>query len=271
MRVERRGSVPLQRALFTASQGVADRSRRGILEAGLRPAEPGDVFVLAATAEWPVEWALLDRPRAGGPFLALPAPSSADVAASWWDRGNDALSNRDFRTARERYARAAFLLERAAPGTIYLAEKLLSLGASEFFLGDLDAAERTLGRSLALAAREAPDDPVVAGSLQGLGDVAMLRKDWRGAEQSLTRALHLVVASEAGPQALSDLLHEVGAVERRLGKQAEGTAFFCRAMQLVDREWRRSEPNQEMRLRWGFRFADLYRDCSQSLAELGEA
>ncbi|HSK76942.1 MAG TPA: hypothetical protein VLQ45_10830 [Thermoanaerobaculia bacterium] len=39
-----------------------------------RPAGPGDLFVLPATAELPVEWAILDR-GAGGKLLAVPADS----------------------------------------------------------------------------------------------------------------------------------------------------------------------------------------------------
>lgn len=40
-----------------------------------RPAEAGDVFVLAATAQHPVEWLLLERRSPSGPFLAVPADS----------------------------------------------------------------------------------------------------------------------------------------------------------------------------------------------------
>jgi hypothetical protein len=64
-----------QRDLLAASAAVASRGRREVEEAGLRPPEPGDVFVLAATADWPVEWALLDRPQPAGPFLAVAGDS----------------------------------------------------------------------------------------------------------------------------------------------------------------------------------------------------
>src|SRR5215213_895631 len=54
-------------------------SRSAELAAGLerhrgRPAGPGDLFVLPATAELPVEWAILDR-GTGGRLLAVPADS----------------------------------------------------------------------------------------------------------------------------------------------------------------------------------------------------
>lgn len=49
------------------------------------PAAPGDLFVLPATSELPVEWALLDRRPGAGDLLAVPADShplvgSADLA-----------------------------------------------------------------------------------------------------------------------------------------------------------------------------------------------
>jgi hypothetical protein len=50
------------------------------------PAVPGDLFVLPATAELPVEWAILDRNPGSGELLAVPVDyhpltGSADVAA----------------------------------------------------------------------------------------------------------------------------------------------------------------------------------------------
>ena len=54
-------------------------ARSAELAAGLErrrglPAAPGDLFVLSATADLPVEWAILDR-GAGGKLLAVPADS----------------------------------------------------------------------------------------------------------------------------------------------------------------------------------------------------
>src|SRR3954469_22388386 len=51
----------------------AARARARSLSGG--PAEPGDLFVLRATADLPVEWAILDR-RPGDELLAVPADAS---------------------------------------------------------------------------------------------------------------------------------------------------------------------------------------------------
>jgi len=76
-----------QRSLFAASVAAAERSHRDLDEAALRPAGPGDVFVLSTTARWPIEWVLLDQPRPDGPFLAVPGDShpllgAGDLAAA---------------------------------------------------------------------------------------------------------------------------------------------------------------------------------------------
>ena len=52
---------------------LAARERARSLSGG--PAEPGDLFVLRATADLPVEWAVLDR-RPGDELLAVPADAS---------------------------------------------------------------------------------------------------------------------------------------------------------------------------------------------------
>lgn len=58
-------------AAARASRRVADRSADGPPELP----QLGEVFVLAATADFPVEWALLDRREGDGPFLAVPGDS----------------------------------------------------------------------------------------------------------------------------------------------------------------------------------------------------
>lgn len=52
----------------------AARARARSLSGG--PAEPGDLFVLRATADLPVEWAILDRRPGNGELLAVPADAS---------------------------------------------------------------------------------------------------------------------------------------------------------------------------------------------------
>ncbi len=88
--------------VVSASSALRDRLRRQTGEASRRqaavdveidrrlerPPEPGDLFVLAETAEHPVEWAILDRePADPRRLLAVPVDTSsligsADVAAS---------------------------------------------------------------------------------------------------------------------------------------------------------------------------------------------
>lgn len=62
-----------QRKLVADSAAAAQRFRPGDEATALRPAEVGDLFVLEATAVFPVEWALLERRDETGPFLAVPA------------------------------------------------------------------------------------------------------------------------------------------------------------------------------------------------------
>jgi hypothetical protein len=60
------------RAKHRSARLAADLERRQD-----QPAEPGDLFVLAATADLPVEWAVLERrSEAGGTVLAVPADTN---------------------------------------------------------------------------------------------------------------------------------------------------------------------------------------------------
>jgi len=64
-----------QRELAAAATAAAQRLRTTADRTVGRPAEVGDLFVLEATSDFPVEWALLDRRGAEGPFLAVPGDS----------------------------------------------------------------------------------------------------------------------------------------------------------------------------------------------------
>ena len=79
-----------QRRLESLAREARGRSVQAGAELERRkglPAAPGDLFVLAMTADLPVEWAILDRQPQSGELLAVPADSqplvgSADVAAA---------------------------------------------------------------------------------------------------------------------------------------------------------------------------------------------
>lgn len=64
-----------QRELVRASAAAARAHAAAAVPAAGAVPEVGDVFVLPATADFPVEWALLDRRGAVGPFLAVPGDS----------------------------------------------------------------------------------------------------------------------------------------------------------------------------------------------------
>src|SRR6185295_1805428 len=84
------------RRLETLAAQAQDRSARMTAELESRrgqPAEPGDLFVLPATAELDVEWAILERQSgARGKLLAVPADTNplagtADVEIAEGDQG----------------------------------------------------------------------------------------------------------------------------------------------------------------------------------------
>ncbi|HEY0781273.1 MAG TPA: hypothetical protein VGE98_02370, partial [Thermoanaerobaculia bacterium] len=164
------------------------------------------------------------------------APGSSDVAESFCDRGKDAQSSHEYRTACRRFSRSVSLLENRDSGGLFLAEKVLNLAAAEYFAEDLDGAAAHWRRSLAIAERAAPADIVVAGSWQGLADVAMLREDWPHAESSLLRARDVLERGAGGPLEVAYLLSDLASTERRLGKLRESTAALCRGMELADHE-----------------------------------
>jgi hypothetical protein len=73
-------------SLVREARGRAAQDRADLASRKDQPAAAGDLFVLAATADLPVEWAVLDRDAGSGELLAVPADAhplagSADVAA----------------------------------------------------------------------------------------------------------------------------------------------------------------------------------------------
>lgn len=137
--------------------------------------EPGDLFVLRATADLPVEWAVLDRRAGGGELLAVPADASpfagsADVEVpamapggplclrcglgAWLDAGLFEPRLRSGTLAPEAVAEARQRVRRVETGTLEpspLAEE--TDADSEYRDWIREAPERA--RVLALAARPA--------------------------------------------------------------------------------------------------------------------
>ena len=64
-----------QRELAAAAVAAARRHRTAVDRTAGRPAEVGDLFVFESTSDFPVEWALLERRGAEGPFFAVPGDS----------------------------------------------------------------------------------------------------------------------------------------------------------------------------------------------------
>jgi len=64
-----------QRQLAAAAAAAARQHRSAVDRTPDRPVEVGEVFVLQSTSDFPVEWALLERRDAEGPFLAVPGDS----------------------------------------------------------------------------------------------------------------------------------------------------------------------------------------------------
>lgn len=100
-----------QRELVAASAAAASRTRRGIDSAAGLPPAPGDVFVLAATSELPVEWLLLEQQDPSGPFLAVPGDSHPFVGSE--DLEIETTAGRLFLRCR---ARTELSPERLDPG-----------------------------------------------------------------------------------------------------------------------------------------------------------
>lgn len=198
------------------------------------------------------------------------APGSSDVAATWAALGFAAASDDDFKTA-ERYFRKAVEVERqVTPGGLYLAERLGELAFACYSQHHLDCAHDSWLRAMALARDVAPEDLQVAGFLQGLGDVEMERKDWARAEGYLRESLAL--GERVDPESLnaSYLLNDLGVVERHRGEARPSAEHSCRSLALLERFFKRLDRSEDGRLRWGFISAVRYRDCAQSLAEIGQ-
>lgn len=73
---------PRQRQLATATEEAARTARAAAEARRGQPPAPGDRYVLAATAGFPVEWVLLERHRELPAFLAAPADAYPPVGSA---------------------------------------------------------------------------------------------------------------------------------------------------------------------------------------------
>ena len=174
-----------ERLLLTA------RERARALGSG--PPEPGDLFVLRATADLPVEWAVLDRRAEGGELLAVPADvspfaGSADVEVpamapggplclrcrfgAWLDAGLFEPGLRSGALAPETVAEARRQVQQVEAGTLEPSSLAEETDAdSEYKDWIREAPERA--RALALAVRPAVAREPGSGRWEGYRLAAM--------------------------------------------------------------------------------------------------
>jgi hypothetical protein len=142
------------------------------------PPAPGDLFVLAATGDLPVEWAILDRRSTGaGELLAVPADAhpaagSADVEVpagarggplslrcrfgAWLDAGLFAAAKRSGSLAPETVAEARQHLRRVEAGTLEPSPLAEEVDADPEYVDWIrDVPERALSLALAASQRRA--------------------------------------------------------------------------------------------------------------------
>jgi CHAT domain-containing protein len=97
------------------------------------------------------------------------------------------------------------------------------------------------------------------------------RNDWAQAEQFLHRALALCRRLKPDSLYEADAWHDLGQVERQAAKPELAAKALCRARDILE-SWRRKfQGIESVRLRWGFFFADHYRECAESLLEIGQS
>ncbi len=198
------------------------------------------------------------------------APDSSDLAATLWDWGQDAVQRKDWKTAAARFQEAMTIQERATPESLYVARRLSTLGAVTYLLGERDTAERLWQRALAIGWKEgASGDLGMEGVLQGLASIAGDRNDLETAEIYLLRAI--AIGNRLAPDELSheDVLHDLGLLERRQGKNERAARYLCQAVASIERKRRAFANIQEVRMRWSAAFTVEYSDCAEALAAVG--
>jgi hypothetical protein len=151
-----------QLAAASASAMIADRAARAV-----RRSEPaaGDRYVLPATADFPVEWVLLERHRQLPAFLAVladthPLVGSADFAGfgAGFDAGADAI-------------RAAGALRLRGGATAWIEESALD---PSLRVGALDQVTVERARRKLLESRPDPDPEWLSEA-----DASLEYRDWR--------------------------------------------------------------------------------------------
>jgi hypothetical protein len=223
-----------------AREGVARLAAQRAHQGG-RPA-PGDLFILAATGDLPVEWAILDRrPAASGELLAVPADAypatgSADVEVPaeapggplnlrcrfsvWLDAGLFAAATRSGSLAPETVAEALQRLRGLAAGTLEPSPLAEEVDADPEYVDWIrDVPERA--RTLALAAHRQPSP-----------------RRWEGYRLAATFALLAiglsvwVVLLHREVERLSKPIFDLPSLEVVLGEKTRGS----RTVQEVPRE-----------------------------------
>lgn len=203
-------------------------------------------------------------------LIAEIAPGSLEEARLVGMRGQIHTQLGRLREAQPDLEHALALRRAQAPGSLDEADSLGKLADLELARGDLAAAEAFAKSALEIASAKAPGSLEVAATLSSLGEIADRRGDRDGAADCHRRALEIRRTLAPGSFMVAESAHRLGALLRRRGRVDEAGERFREAVAALEAQEREVGGLEAERYRFSARYAGIYRELIDLLAERGQ-
>ena len=217
----------------------------------------------------------VDIPAARAAFeraLAIRAridPQGTDRDAAYAGLGTAARMVDDFAAAEKALGAALALREARDPDSDPAMSVMVELATVALDRQDLDRALELTGRIRAISEKRGIETVTLAGALEIEGRIAWLRDEPQRSLDQLERARAILARLAPGSMSEADTVFALGWSQRQLGRRDEAARHFCRLIDLVEGNKRRSGGGEAARAALAERLGDYYNDCLDLLVDLG--
>jgi CHAT domain-containing protein/Tfp pilus assembly protein PilF len=261
-----RGDLAAAEAFYMRALEIVDKTAPGSLKVAVYLGNLGPLALQRGDVD-----AAEDYTRRALAIREKLAPGGLSVAFGLDTLGAVLARRGDPAAAEEHMKRALAIKEKLAPDGYEVAHSLRSVAEMQRERGDTASARDLLRRSAAILDRLASRGPEAALTAYSLGDLALAGGDLDEAEAHYRRALEIRQEITPGTAQEAQVCERLAALERQRNDPDRAIAYYRCALDALDAQRGRLGGTDEVKARFGSRYAGFYRRALGLLVERGRA